>query len=126
MTPANDAARPPTRVMVVEDDAPTTHALDLLLRHHGYEVAMATTVKEALALLPTHPDYILLDLMLPDGDGMKVLEAVRESGLRSRVVVITGVGDQDHLARVHLLNPSAMLKKPVDFSQILEKLPAVA
>jgi hypothetical protein len=57
---------------------------------------------------------------------MRVLEAVREKGLPSRVVVITGVGDADHLARVHLLKPSAMLKKPVDFSQILEKLPDVA
>ena len=123
MTAVKDTASPPTRVMVVEDDPSTTHALGLLLRHHGYEVALAATVKDAMGLLPTQPDCILLDLMLPDGDGMRVLEAVREKGMRSRVVVITGVGDTDHLARVHLLKPSAMLKKPVDFSQILEELP---
>ena len=47
---------------------------------------------------------------------------MRERGLKSRVVVITGVGNADHLDRVHLLKPDALLKKPVDFFQILEKL----
>jgi len=64
--------------------------------------------------------------MLPDGDGARVLEAVRKSRLASRVVVLTGVGDADHLDRVRGLNPEALLNKPVDFKQILEKLAKVA
>ena len=118
----NSSPASPLRVLVVEDDSATTHALELLLRHQGHEVLMASNVDEALRHVASEPDVILLDLMLPDGDGMHVLEAVRERGLKSRVVVITGVGDADHLDRVHLLKPDALLKKPVDFFQILEKL----
>src|SRR5437867_3548509 len=118
----NSSPASPLRVLVVEDDSATTHALELLLRHQGHEVLMASNVDEALRHVASEPDVILLDLMLPDGDGMHVLEAVRERGLKSRVVVITGVGDADHLDRVHLLKPDALLKKPVDFFQILAKL----
>jgi DNA-binding response OmpR family regulator len=116
----------PLRVLVVEDDSPTAHAMELLLRHHGYDVLMANSVEAALGHVASEPHCVLLDLMLPDGDGMRVLEAVREKGLKSRVVVITGVGDSDYLARVHLLRPDALLRKPVDFFQILEKLSGVA
>ena len=114
------------RVLVVEDDPSTAHALELLLRHQGYTVQTANSVLEALRHVTTEPDVVLLDLMLPDGDGMGVLEAVRAKGLKTRVVVITGVGDPDYLARVHLLKPEALLRKPVDFSQILEELSAAA
>jgi DNA-binding response OmpR family regulator len=120
------AGRTPARVLVVEDDVPTADALRRLLSLYGYEVLLAETVREALRQLAARPDHILLDLMLPDGDGARVLEAVRQSRLASRVVVITGVGDPDHLARVRGLKPEALLRKPVDFTEILEKLSKVA
>jgi DNA-binding response OmpR family regulator len=116
----------PLRVLVVEDDSATNHALELLLQHHGYVVIMATSVEDGVRQVASEPDYVVLDLMLPDGDGMRVLESVREKGLRSRVVVLTGVGDSDQIARVHLLKPDALLKKPVEFCQILEKLSGAA
>ena len=114
------------RVLVVEDDPSTADALRRLLGLHGYEVLVAGTVRAALAQLAQRPAYILLDLMLPDGDGARVLEAVRQSALDARVLVITGVGDADRLDRVRRLEPEAMLRKPVDFTQILEKLAKVA
>jgi DNA-binding response OmpR family regulator len=120
------AGRTPARVLVVEDDPSTADALRRLLRLYGYEVLLAESVREAHQQLATRPDHSLLDLMLPDGDGARVLEAVRQARLACRVVVITGVGDPDHLARVRGLNPEALLNKPVDFTQILEKLSRVA
>ena len=126
MTTRPAPIQPPVRVLVVEDDSATNHALELLLRHQGYDVTMATSVHEALKLVESEPNDVVLDLMLPDGDGMRVLEAIRQKRLKSRVVVVTGVGDADHLARVHLLMPDALLRKPVDFFQILEKLSKVA
>lgn len=123
--PSNLGQSPP-RVLVVEDDPSTADALRRLLQLHGYDVLLAETVRDALAHLAQHPQHILLDLMLPDGDGARVLEAVRRSGMSSRVLVITGVGDGDHLDRVRLLKPEALLRKPVDFVQILEKLSKVA
>ena len=124
--PSTTQGQSPPRVLVVEDDPSTAAALRRLLELHGYDVVLAETVRDALAGLARRPQHILLDLMLPDGDGARVLEAVRRSGMNSRVLVITGVGDAEHLDRVKSLKPEAMLKKPVDFGQILEKLSKVA
>ena len=113
------------RVLLVEDDPPTVHALETLLRHHRFDVTVAATVDAALRLLDdAEPDAVLLDLMLPDGDGIRILQAVRERQLSTRVAVLTGVGDLARLDRVRALRPDAMLQKPVDFFQILEHLPA--
>ena len=115
----------PVRVLVVEDDGPTGHALALLLKHHRYEVISAHSVAEAVGRLTSEPapDAVLLDLMLPDGDGLKVLETIRQRRLPSQVTVITGVGDLERLECAMRLNPRAVLQKPVDFPQILAQLP---
>jgi DNA-binding response OmpR family regulator len=116
------------RVLVVEDDQPTGHALRLLLRHHRYDVVTVNTVAHALEELSRGPapDAVLLDLMLPDGDGLRVLEAIRSRGLRSQVTVVTGVGDAERLDHALKLQPKAVLQKPVEFPQILKQLPPVA
>src|SRR4051812_3568911 len=123
------AAAPPrlVRVLVVEDDGPTGHALALLLKHHRYEVVSAHSVAEAISQLTSGPapDAVLLDLMLPDGDGLKVLETIQLRRLPSQVTVITGVGDLERLERAMKLSPRAVLQKPVDFPQILAQLPPV-
>ena len=114
------------RVLVVEDDPPTGHALELLLKHYRYEVITAKTVAAALLGLGSNPNVVLLDLMLPDGDGLTVLEAIRDRHLQTHVTVLTGVGDPDRLDRARQLKPDAMLQKPVDFLQILQQLPPAA
>ncbi len=126
VTGAIESSSPKVRVLVVEDDPPTGHALELLLKHHQYEVITAKTVAAALVGLANCPDAVLLDLMLPDGDGLRVLEAIRERQLSSHVTVLTGVGDPDRLDRARNLKPDAMLRKPVDFFQILQHLPPAA
>src|SRR3954470_14694716 len=87
------------RVLVVEDDAPTGHALELLLKHHRYDVITARSVAEALDRLSSGPvpDAVLLDLMLPDGDGVRVLEMIQSRALPTKVTVVTGVGDPDRI-----------------------------
>ncbi len=112
-------------VLVVDDDPQTRQALDQLLRHYGYLTLTAGSVAEALSLLSHNPRFILLDLMLPDGDGANVLKAVRDRNLKAYVAVITGVIDPEHMARVRRLGPDAVLQKPVDFVQILERLERV-
>jgi DNA-binding response OmpR family regulator len=114
------------RILVVEDDRASSTALNLLLRHHGYEVLMARTVADAIKLAASQPDFILLDLMLPDGDGIEVLEFSRDRQIRSAVTVITGSSDPERLARVQGLGPMVLLQKPIDFLDILRNLPQPA
>src|SRR5690349_17068127 len=61
-----------TSVLVVEDDRTARRALALLLRHRGFVVSEAGTIAEAVAGLAAGLDWVLLDLMLPDGCGFEV------------------------------------------------------
>jgi two-component system response regulator (stage 0 sporulation protein F) len=83
---------------------------------------VATTVAEALALLKNGPESVVLDLMLPDGDGVTVLRAVRQMGLAARVVVATGAGDADYLQTARDLQPAALLQKPVRLPELIAAL----
>lgn len=94
-------------------------ALVALLRMRGWKVSAVSTVADALGRLTPPPDCILLDLQLPDGDGEAVLRRVREGGLPTRVIVMTGLPDCARLDGVEGLRPHALLRKPLDVSGIL-------
>ena len=84
----------------------------------------AATVAGALAALaePAEPpEWVLLDLMLPDGCGSEILQHIAEDRLPSKVCVITGCGPEK-LAQVQSLGPDVVLKKPVDVTRLLALL----
>jgi two-component system KDP operon response regulator KdpE len=65
-------------VLVVDDEAPILHTMDINLRARGYDVQLATTGTQALALAARrHPDAVILDLGLPDIDGIDVIRGLR-------------------------------------------------
>lgn len=105
-------------VLILEDHPTSAKALRLLLCIRGCRVVMADRVSVALTTLTEPPDWALLDLMLPDGDGREVLREVRKRGLPTRVIVITGVGDRQELSEVARLHPDAILEKPIDFDEL--------
>lgn len=109
-------------MLLVEDDNAINKPLKMLLEQKGFRVTLATTLMAALSHLDPPPDWILLDLMLPDGDGVMVLEQVRQKQLPTQVAVTTGVAELDHVARVRALRPSALLRKPVKLESLLQML----
>ena len=120
----NPVARPttPLRTLVVEDDASSRNALQAILRILGHQVSTATTVGEALHLLGARaeelPETLLLDLMLPDGNGMEVLRQIRKRDLAIRVAVLSGA-DKPMLEAARALHPDAVFAKPVDAPRLL-------
>jgi CheY-like chemotaxis protein len=108
-------------VLVVEDDPAARRAITLILKGRGYVVSEAATVADALAALAARPDWVLLDLMLPDGCGTRVLRHVAEQRLPSRVCVITGCGPE-RVDEARALGPRAVFKKPVDVERLLAVL----
>lgn len=109
-------------MLVVEDDPRVSGALELLLSRRGWEVVSVTGVRPAMKALGDGFDWIVLDLMLPDGEGVQVLRTVREQNLDVRVVVTTGTSDPDRLDAVRALKPHALLQKPLTFAQLLDAL----
>ena len=81
-------------ILVVEDDAGTRRELARNLVAHGYHVAEAATVAQAVRLWGSaRPDLVLLDLGLPDRDGLSVVRAVRREAT-TPIVVLSARGDE--------------------------------
>ncbi|MGD1221492.1 MULTISPECIES: response regulator [Streptomyces] len=81
------------RVLIVEDDPDVRTAVQLGLRHQGHEVFAAETGEEGLEQLhPSHPDVVVLDLMLPGMSGLDVCRRIRERD-QVPIIIVTAKGD---------------------------------
>jgi CheY-like chemotaxis protein len=117
--------RPAPRALVVEDDPVSRRALANLLRTHGWDVTTAATAAEGVRqLAAVRPDAVLLDLMLPDGDGEQVLIRARAAGHPARVTVMTGTADPARLGRLAALGADGLMIKPIRVEDVLSRLTA--
>ncbi len=103
-------------VLVVEDNALVTSATRILLEDAGFRVSTAASVAEAYTACQNDPPAaILLDLRLPDGDGLTLLQRLRADGGPSRVVIaLTGRDEPEIRARCLRAGCVEVLLKPVD------------
>ncbi len=112
-------------VLVIEDDRDVVALLEQLLDHEGYDVATARDGLEGLVKLSTTgPDAVLLDIMMPDVDGHRVLRQLLEEhdgALPFPVVVITGSPEGAAQAR-SLLGAENVFEKPFDPQPLLDHL----
>lgn len=76
---------------MIEDDPIAREALEQLLSRHGWTVTTAADLHHAMTALDSAIQWVVLDLMLPDGDGAAVLAQIRRRSMACRVVVVTGV-----------------------------------
>ena len=113
----NDSVSKP-KLLIVEDDARSCAALAMLFKHLGFDTACAGSVAEAEQMLKWNPGFVLLDLMLPDGNGKDILEKIRGTNLPIRVAVTTGADDSLLLSEVSDLQPDAMYRKPLDLDKV--------
>lgn len=114
------------RVLVVEDDESLGDVLERGLREEGHAVDLERTVAGAdLALSTSEYDLVVLDLGLPDGDGLTLCAGLRSSGSPARVLVLTA---RDTLAdTVGGLDAGAddYLRKPFDFAELAARVRAL-
>jgi DNA-binding NtrC family response regulator len=88
--------KPPASLLLVDDDDAFRHVLARELGRLGYEVATADSGAAALERIAAgEPDVVLLDLRLPDRDGLEVLEAIRATSPGTDVIMLTGHGSID-------------------------------
>ncbi|MDP9206529.1 MAG: response regulator [Gemmatimonadota bacterium] len=112
------------RILIVEDSPLVTEAFSILLTEAGYEVGAAATVAEAIAAGTSGPiDLMLLDLTLPDGDGLEILAALRKQGGVPRTTLAM-TGDNDSKTRHKCLDAGCaeVLLKPVPIGELLRRI----
>ncbi len=109
------------RVLVVEDSVLISGALRILLESSGYEVAVAGTAAEAIdAGIQSPPDVLLLDLTLPDGDGLSVMHELFSREIRPVVkLAMTGYDDDVTRQRCMAAGCDDVLVKPVPVRELL-------
>jgi two-component system KDP operon response regulator KdpE len=113
------------RVLVVEDEPHIVRALKIILRNAGYAVEPAETKADALASLAAHPpDAVVLDLVLPDGQGVEIVEDVRRWS-RLPIVVLSAVGDEREKVRALDAGADDYITKPFGTDELLARLRAV-
>ncbi len=103
------------RVLIVDDDPVQRRLLDSMVRKFGYEPVLAETGDQAIALLNGDGrfDCVVLDLVMPDLDGMGVLARLREAGINVPVIVQTAHGGIDNVVSVMRAGAVDFVVKPV-------------
>jgi two-component system response regulator RegA len=118
-----DAGADLGRLLLVDDDERFLTRLSRAMAKRGFEVSTATSVEEGIKVADqTDPDYALVDLRLEDGNGLEVVQQIREHRPECRVVVLTGYGNIATAVAAVKAGAVDYLSKPADADQIASAL----
>jgi DNA-binding response OmpR family regulator len=117
----------PSRVLVVEDDPSVRGLLHTLLTAEGYDVSTASDGLAGLVkAAQTLPDLILLDLMMPDLGGVRVLEELREDPELDETPVVVVTGQVDAVPGMRrVLGDDNVFVKPFAVAELLARVAAI-
>ena len=114
----------PLRILVVDDEPQIVRALKVVLREAGFEAVAAETASEALDLAAVQPPAAaIVDLVLPDGDGVDVTRRLREWS-EMPILVLSAVGEEDQKVRALEAGADDYITKPFGARELVARLQA--
>jgi two-component system OmpR family response regulator len=117
---------PAQRILVVDDEESIVDAVATSLRYEGFDVARASTGRAALAAAQEHPpDLIVLDVMLPDLDGLEVTRRLRQDGLRVPVLFLTARDALEHKIAGLTIGGDDYVTKPFSLAEVVARTRAI-
>jgi two-component system response regulator RegA len=123
MNPLETASPDEKTLLIVEDDRPFRERLARAMQLRGFEVLVAETVREGIAIAKERPPaYAVIDLKLDDGNGLDVVETLHETRPNARVVVLTGFGNIATAVAAVKFGAIDYLPKPADADDIMGAL----
>jgi DNA-binding response OmpR family regulator len=113
----------PGSILVVDDEQNLRHTMAFILKRAGYDVTTAENAHEALTILQSGAfDLIILDLKMPDVDGLSLLKMIRHNHPNLPVFILTAYGSLDTAIDALRLEARDYLQKPIDPAQLLERI----
>jgi len=113
--------REPAHALVIEDSAAVSGAMRILFESAGHRVSVAASVAEALSVGTNDPaELVLLDLTLPDGNGLSLVEPLRAAGCKT-VVALTGHDDAETRAKCLAAGCADVFVKPVPARELVAR-----
>ncbi len=123
-TPAQPTPAAPPRVLVVDDEPQIVRALKVVLREAGFESVPAETASQALDLAAVRPpDAAIVDLVLPDGDGVEVTRRLREWS-EMPILVLSAMGEEEQKVRALEAGADDYITKPFGARELVARLQA--
>lgn len=114
------------KILIVDDDIALLDQLRQLFLHQRYAVETAGNGQEALdKIFDTVFDLIILDIMIPDVDGLSVLEGVRKGGIETPVLMLTAKGDAADKVKGLDLGADDYLSKPFSAEELMARVRAL-
>jgi two-component system cell cycle sensor histidine kinase/response regulator CckA len=108
------------KILIVDDEPRFCDSLKFLLVHQGYDVQTTTSGREAQHLLSAHPiDLAILDIAIPDVDGLQLLDHINSHFLDTSSIVITGKGSIDTAVNALRKGAYDFLRKPFEYEELL-------
>ncbi len=122
-TDATDAKK---RILIIEDEKPLAHALELKMMHEGYDTTVASTGEEGLQLASTgNFDLILLDLILPGIDGFTILKDLQNQKTKAIIIILSNLGqDEDRKKAADFGAKDYLVKSNVPLADIVKVMKA--
>ncbi len=115
------------RILLVEDNEKILNGNKRLLEWEGYTVDTATTIKKAYECIDANiPHIIILDIMLPDGNGLDFMKSLRQSSAAGvPILLLTGLGTQEDIIHGLSAGSDDYITKPYDFPILLARIQAL-
>ena len=111
------------KVLLIDDEEGIRNLLDTLLRRKGYDVVLADGGRKGLELIRReHPDVVVLDLKMPEMDGMTVLTQIRHTDQKLPVIILTGAGTPETERQVYALGVSEFVEKEFSLHRLGDSL----
>jgi two-component system OmpR family response regulator len=116
----------PIRAVVVDDEDSLTDLLSMALRYEGWDVRLASDGQRALSLIREfRPDVVVLDIMLPDIDGITVLSRLRADGIQTPILFLTAKDSVDDRIAGLTVGGDDYVTKPFSLEELVARLRAL-
>jgi len=107
------------KILVVDDEEGARELFNTILTDEGYEVSLAGSGEEALALFKVQPfNLVVTDIKMPVMDGLQLLQEIRKTGSKTDVIMVTAYGEVESYLKAMSLGAAEYINKPIRIKEL--------